>query len=153
MLGLIVAMFAASCETELDDSSIKFTPRLVVNSFVNSDDFFSVQVSQTIPMTDTAFPDFIENANVIVNDGIQDYTLSYNLGLSKYVANFKPVAGKEYKVEVSVPNFSKATGRMTLPNKLNSPKSTWKDNTGFDSFGFETGTITCFPVPQRCCSA
>jgi hypothetical protein len=144
MLGLIVAMFAASCDTELDDSSIKFTPRLVVNSFVNSDDFFSVQVSQTIPMTDTAFPDFIENANVIVNDGIQDYTLSYNLGLSKYVANFKPVAGKEYKVEVSVPNFSKATGRMTLPNKLNSPKSTWKENTGFDSFGFETGTITCF---------
>jgi len=40
MLGLIVAMFAASCDTELDDSSIKFTPRLVVNSFVNSDDFF-----------------------------------------------------------------------------------------------------------------
>ena len=79
MLGLIVAMFAASCETELDDSSIKFTPRLVVNSLVNSDDFFSVQVSQTIPMTDTTFPDFIENANVIVNDGIQDYTLSYNL--------------------------------------------------------------------------
>ena len=138
-LGLSIT----SCETQLDDSSIKFTPRLVVNSFVNSDDYFSVQVSQTISMADTAYPDFIENATVVVNDGNQSYTLAYDLGLSKYVATFKPVAGKQYNVEVSAPNFYTATGSLTLPNKLNSPKSSWQDQTGFDENGFETGTLTC----------
>ena len=141
--GLLCTMALASCETDLDDSSIKFTPRLVVNSFVNSDDWFSVQVSKTIPMSDTTAPDFIENAKVVVNDGSQDFTLTYNLGLSKYLASFKPVAGKQYTVQVSMPDFATAKGQMTLPNKLNSPKSTWLDNTGVDPDGFATGTLTC----------
>lgn len=144
IIGLIMMTGISACDTELDDSSIKFTPRLVVNSFVNSDDFFSVQVSKTISMSDTTYPDFIENATVVVNDGAQDFTLSYNLGLSKYVANFKPVAGQTYSVKVSAPDFFTASGTMVLPNKLNSPKSTWQDKTGFDENGFETGTLTCY---------
>ncbi len=144
IIGLIMMAGISACDTELDDSSIKFTPRLVVNSFVNSDDFFSVQVSKTISMSDTTYPDFIENATVVVNDGAQDFTLSYNLGLSKYVANFKPVAGQTYSVKVSAPDFFTASGTMVLPNKLNSPKSTWQDKTGFDENGFETGTLTCY---------
>ena len=144
IIGLIMMAGISACDTELDDSSIKFTPRLVVNSFVNSDDFFSVQVSKTISMSDTTYPDFIENATVVVNDGAQDFTLSYNLGLSKYVANFKPVAGQTYTVKVSAPDFFTASGTMVLPNKLNSPKSSWQDKTGFDENGFETGTLTCY---------
>ena len=132
------------CETELDQSSIRFTPRLVVNSFVNSDDYFNVQVSQTIPMSDTQPPKFIENAEVKVSDGISEQLLTFNLGLGKYIANFKPVQGTQYDVTVSYPNYATARGKMTLPSKLNSPKSTWIDGTGVDSFGFQTGTITCF---------
>lgn len=140
----IIALVFSSCETTLDDSSVKFTPRLVVNSFVNSDNWFSVQVSKTIPMTDTVFPNFIENAIVTVNDGTQDFILNYDLGENKYLANFKPVAGKQYTVRVSVKDFATASGKLTLPNKLYSPKSTWVDETGYDSFNFPTGTITCF---------
>lgn len=144
-LGFFFLMLSLSaCETELDQSSLRFTPRLVVNSFVNSDELFNVQVSQTVPMRDTLPPKFIENAKVTVYDGAQDFPLTYNLGQSKYIAGFKPVAGKEYSVRVEVAQFATASGRMTLPSKLNSPKSTWVDNTGTDSFGFATGTITCF---------
>lgn len=148
-LGLLLSLVFTACETELDDSSIKYRKRLVVNSFVNSDDLFSVHVSNTIPMSDTVYPDPIENATVIVNDGSQDYTLTYNLGLSKYLANFKPVAGKQYTVRVSAVDFVLAEGTMTLPNKLNSPKSTWQDQTGFDENGFETGTLTCYIADPR----
>lgn len=140
----IVLISLNGCETELDQSSIRFTPRLVVNSFVNSEDFLNVQVSNTVPIADTFPPKFIETANVVVNDGSNDFTLPFNLGLNKYVANFKPVMGKEYKVTVSYPTYATATGRMTLPSKLNSPKSTWIDGTGTDPDGFQTGTLTCY---------
>lgn len=149
LIGSFLMLAFTACETELDDSSIKYRPRLVVNSFVNSDDYFSVHVSKTIAMSDTAYPDPIETATVVVNDGVQDHTLTYNLGLSKYLANFKPVAGKQYTVRVSATDFNTAEGTMTLPNKLSSPKSTWVDQTGFDENGFETGTLTCYIADPR----
>jgi hypothetical protein len=50
---------------------------------------------------------------------------------------------------VSAVDFVSAEGTMTLPNKLNSPKSTWQDQTGFDENGFETGTLTCYIADPR----
>jgi hypothetical protein len=146
-LHLYTILFASavisSCDTNLDMSSIQHTPKLVVNSFVNSDGFFSVQVSSTIPINDTNPPNMIENAIVTVNDGSTTSTLVYDLSVQKYLATFKPIPGRVYTVRVEKGDFSTASGTLTIPNRVVSAKSTWKDKTGFDSLGFETGTLTC----------
>lgn len=142
--AIIISTMFMCCETNLDMSSIQHTPKLVVNSFVNSDELFSVQVSSTIPINDTNPPKLIENAIVTVNDGSKTETLSYDLSVQKYLAKFKPVPGKVYTVRVEKGNFSTAIGTLTIPNRVVSAKSVWKNKTGFDSLGFETGTLSCF---------
>lgn len=142
--AIIISTMFMRCETNLDMSSIQHTPKLVVNSFVNSDELFSVQVSSTIPINDTNPPKLIENAMVTVNDGSKTETLSYDLSVQKYLAKFKPVPGKVYTVRVEKGNFSTAIGTLTIPNRVVSAKSVWKNKTGFDSLGFETGTLSCF---------
>lgn len=148
---IATALFTA-CDTTLDMSSIVHKPKLVVNSFVNSDELFSVQVSSTISINDTNPAKMIENAIVTVNDGSTTSTLIYNLTVQKYLATFKPTPGKVYTVRVEKNNFNTASGTLTIPNRVNSAKSVWKDKTGFDSLGFETGTLTCFisdPASER----
>jgi hypothetical protein len=113
-LHLYTILFASavisSCDTNLDMSSIQHTPKLVVNSFVNSDEFFSVQVSSTIPINDTNPPNMIENAIVTVNDGSTTSTLVYDLSVQKYLATFKPIPGRVYTVRVEKGDFSTASG-------------------------------------------
>jgi hypothetical protein len=142
--AIIVSTLIMGCDTNLDMSSIQHTPKLVVNSFVNSDELFSVHVSSTTPINDTNPPKMIENAIVTVNDGFTTATLVYDLSVQKYLATFKPSPGKVYSVRVEKGNFNTASGTLTIPNKVVSAKSIWKDKTGFDSLGFETGTLTCF---------
>ncbi|GDX50335.1 hypothetical protein LBMAG26_11940 [Bacteroidota bacterium] len=142
--AILVSTLIMGCDTNLDMSSIQHTPKLVVNSFVNSDELFSVQVSSTIPINDTNPPKMIENAIVTVNDGSTTATLVYDLSVQKYLATFKPYPGKVYSVRVEKGNFNTASGTLTIPNKVVSAKSIWKDKTGLDSSGFETGTLTCF---------
>lgn len=142
--AIIVSTLIMGCDTNLDMSSIQHTPRLVVNSFVNSDELFSVQVSSTTPINDTNPPKMIENAIVTVNDGSKTATLVYDHSVQKYLATFKPSPGKVYSVRVEKGNFNTASGTLTIPNKVVSAKSIWKDKTGFDSLGFETGSLTCF---------
>ena len=144
LTGFIISTFILGCETELDMSSIQHTPKLVLNSFVNSDELFSAQVSSTIPINDTNPPKMIENAIVTVNDGSTTETLVYDLSVQKYLAKFKPSPGRIYTVRVEKNNFNTAFGTLTIPNRVVSAKSTWKNKTGFDSLGFETGTLTCF---------
>ncbi len=148
---LLTALCLCACESELDITGIKHDPLLVVNSLVNSDDFFSVQVSTTIPLKDTLYPKFVETAKVSVLDGITLLAvLPYDLGEEKYIGNFKPLPGKTYTVMVEKTSFYTASGSMKLPEKLNSPPAKWMDNTGTDSLGFATGTITCFiSDPQK----
>ena len=142
--AVIASTLFLGCDTNLDMSSIQHTPKLVVNSFVNSDELFSVQVSSTIPINDTNPPKMIENAIVTVNDGSTTSTLVYDLSVQKYLATFKPSPGRVYTVRVEKGNFNTASGTLTIPNRVVSAKSIWKDRTGFDSMGFETGTLTCF---------
>ena len=142
--AVIASTLFLGCETNLDMSSIQHTPKLVVNSFVNSDELFSVQVSSTIPINDTNPPKMIENAIVTVNDGSTTSTLVYDLSVQKYLATFKPSPGRVYTVRVEKGNFNTASGTLTIPNRVVSAKSIWQDRTGFDSMGFETGTLTCF---------
>ncbi len=142
--AIIVSTLIMGCDTNLDMSSIQHTPKLVVNSFVNSDELFSVHVSSTTPINDTNPPKMIENAIVTVNDGFTTATLVYDLSVQKYLATFKPSPGKVYSVRVEKGNFNTASGTLTIPNKVVSAKSIWKDKTGFNSLGFETGTLTCF---------
>lgn len=147
----VLMVLITRCSKELDMSSLEFTPRLVVNAFVNTDDDFSVQVSSTIPITDS-IPKYLPNAKVIIFDGSNSNVLLFDLGLNKFVGNFKPAAGKTYQVMVECPSFNAASGSLTLPQKVYSPKSTWIDKTGFDSLGFETGTMSCYiadPAFQR----
>lgn len=148
---LLMAVGLCACESELDITGIKHVPLLVVNSLVNSDELFSVQVSTTIPLKDTLYPKFIETAKVSVFDGVTLLAvLPYDLGAEKYVGSFKPFPGKTYTVMVEKTSFYTASGSMKLPEKLNSPSAKWMDNTGIDSLGFATGTITCFVAdPQK----
>ena len=142
-ITILVTLFSG-CETELPMDQLVFQDRLVVNLLANDDDILKVHVGKTLKLTDTTAEEKIENAIVTVQDpfgnkSTLDYTFLYD---GKYVTSFKPIAGKSYVLSVEHPDYPTANSTFTIPSKFASVKSKWEDNTGVDTSGFPTGTIS-----------
>jgi len=143
ILTVFVTLFFG-CETELPMDQLIFQDRLVVNLLANDDDILKVHVGKTLKLTDTTAEEKIEDAIVKVRDqfgntSILDYTFLFD---GKYVTSFKPIAGKTYSLTVEHPVYPTANSTFTIPSKFGSVKPTWEDNTGIDTSGFPTGTIS-----------
>lgn len=138
-----LTLMLAACESELPLEGISATPRLVVNALINDKDLIEVQVSSSIALNSKNPIKFLENADVTVSDeNGNSFTLTYDLGKQVYVSNFIPQAGKYYRINVKATGFREVDAELIMPDKAVTTPATWLDNTGTDSSGFPTGTIT-----------
>ncbi len=141
-LGAALALF--SCEQELPTDGIDFTEKMVVNLLANNDEVLKVHVGKTLSLVDSSAELKIEDAKVsIVDENANITELKYTfLYGGKYVSDFIPQPNKFYRLNVSHPKYPTATSSFMIPSVFKSTDATWQDNTGTDSTGFPTGTIS-----------
>lgn len=143
-LFLVLFFVLGSCEQELPTDSIDFSEKMVVNLIATDDDILKLHLGKTLSLNDSSAEEKITDAIVTVFDQNGNATkLEYTfLFGGKYVSTFKPVANASYRVTVTHPKYPAASSNFTLPKSFKSSKASWEDNTGTDSMGFPTGTIT-----------
>ena len=144
ILYLAAALALFSCKQELPTDGIDFTEKMVVNLLANDDEVLKVHVGKTLSLVDSSAELKIEDAKVsIVDENANitelEYTFLYG---GKYVSDFIPQPNKFYRLSVSHPQYPTATSSFTIPSAFKSTGATWQDNTGTDSTGFPTGTIS-----------
>ena len=106
-----------SCQKVLDLDAETKTPKLVVNSLFNDQNSWEVKVTKSLSVLDNGNLTKVENAIVSIYDGA---TLVSNLTYDgeKYAVlglSAPPTPGKEYRVEVSAPNFTSILARDFCP--------------------------------------
>jgi hypothetical protein len=142
---ILIAFFSLSilgCETELDQSSIEFKNKLVMNVLATDKEPLAVHIGKTLSLIDTTGEQIIETAKVVVTDdlGLSE-TLIYSFVEAKYKSSFIPIPGKKYSIRATFGNLPEAFSTLTMPKGFNSTPATWQNNTGQDSAGFAIGTI------------
>lgn len=104
-----------SCEKEITSDFDKFEPQLVINSILNPDTYFQVQVGHTSKMTDTS--------NVLIDKAIVELWMDNKLieslgyvGQGLYKSEMsKPMPGHIYQIKVSAPGYEEVTAYDTIP--------------------------------------
>ena len=142
-LFILPIIFLFACEKELDMSQVDFKEKLVVNLLAYDNDYLSVTVNRSLGLYDTTGKAAIENAKVYVTDdkGVKTQLL-FNLISQSYRSTWYPLSGIQYTLEVSWGDLSSTFSFFTIPKLSTSGKAIWKDSTGQDSVGFNTGTIS-----------
>ncbi len=116
---LLAVMFG--CELVVDVDLPEFKPSLVVNSLLSPDDtVITVFVTENRHILDNAY-DFktVKNAKVEVFEDQQSIgVLTYSDGdRPGYYLEYKPKAGKTYRLDVSKDGFTKVSATTTIPLK------------------------------------
>ena len=138
------AVLIFSCEQELPTDSIDFSEKMVVNLLANNDEILKVHVGKTLSLVDSSAEQKIEDAKVTITDDNANVTeLKYTfLYGGKYVSDFVPTPNTFYRLSVTHPKYPAATSSFVIPSVFKSTGTSWQDNTGTDSMGFPTGTIS-----------
>ncbi len=139
-----LSLIIFSCQQELPIDTIDFSEKMVVNLLANNDEILKVHVGKTLSLTDSSAELKIEDAKVTITDenfNVTDLTYTFLYG-GKYVSDFIPKPNTAYKLIITHPKYPTATASFRIPNTFKSTGSTWQDQTGTDSMGFPTGTIT-----------
>lgn len=138
------AVLIFSCEQELPTDSIDFSEKMVVNLLANNDEILKVHVGKTLSLVDSSAEQKIEDAKVTITDDNANVTeLKYTfLYGGKYVSDFVPTPNTFYRLSVTHPKYPAATSSFVIPSVFKSTGASWQDNTGTDSMGFPTGTIS-----------
>lgn len=106
-----------SCIDTIELDTIPVNNILVVNSLITPDTLFGCYVSKVYAVNDTNCH-WVENATVKIFDNKTggEVCQLYYLGKGKYrAANAVPVAGQEYRIDVSVNGFPSVTGVAQIP--------------------------------------
>lgn len=102
-----------------------------VIGLINSDSILNVNISKSVSIlqsTEHLYDeennsflskiDFVSNATVkIYENNVYKDTLSFT-EYGNYIANFRPVVGNKYKIEVNVPNCEQVDAENTVPEKV-----------------------------------
>jgi hypothetical protein len=117
MIRLIfaIALLVFSCTQEIDLPFPQGKEQLVLNSILHPDSTIKVSLTKTLPLgtTGSDFP-IVDNAEIrlyeedvlIGQPAFQD---------SVYILDYRPVAGKEYSIEVEVPGYAVLKAHDTVP--------------------------------------
>jgi len=110
----------SSCEKYLEFDTDDKTSKLVVNSLMDGDSLFSVNVSHSLNILDDGTLNQIESASVKIldaNDNLVE-TLTHTTN-GTYIGATKPTPGTTYKVNVSASNYATVTATDKLPTTIN----------------------------------
>lgn len=120
ILCVALGLGLLSCEKTLELDADTKTSKLVVNSLFSDQDSWKVDVSRSLSVLDGGNLTTIDDATVSIFNGT---TLVSNLIYDgeKYVIlglSASPIAGIEYKVEVSAPNYTAVSAKDFCPNRV-----------------------------------
>jgi hypothetical protein len=87
--------------------------KLVVNCYFSADSVWDVRVWNSTPTFSA--PKFIDDAMVVVTDGITEFPLTLDKENLTYRSIAKAEAGKRYTLKVSAPGYETATSTATVP--------------------------------------
>ena len=113
---IFMLLFLSSCEKEIEMKISDQPPRLVINSIINPDSLFIVNVSSTWPILESKGNSYLNNACVKVYN--QDIFLEQLplFDMAYYISkSLKPQTGIDYKIEVTCDGYNKATAHLTIP--------------------------------------
>ncbi len=133
-----------SCQDELPIDTIDFSDKMVVNLLANNDEVLKVHVGKTLSLTDSSAELKIEDAKVTIideNANVSQLTYTFLYG-GKYISDFIPQPNRTYRLNITHPKYPTATASFRIPSTFKSTGATWQDQTGTDSTGFPTGTIS-----------
>lgn len=141
-IGAVFCLF--SCEQELPTEGLDFREKMVVNLLANNDEVLKIHVGKSLSLVDSSAELKIEDAKVTITDenaNSQELQYTFLYG-GKYISDFVPQPNRFYRLTVSHPKYPTATSSFSIPSAFKSTQAKWEDNTGTDSTGFPTGTIS-----------
>jgi len=118
-LAIALLLIGTSCETIVEVDLPENPPKLVVNSYFNSDSLWAVHVSKSQFVLDNAELQRIENANVKVTKGDgTTFTLSHDEDGFYRSDSERPVLGQTYDIEVTAPDFESVSATNVIPSPV-----------------------------------
>lgn len=118
LLLMLTALFSCEKTEKLEDFPL-YPPKLVLNSYLNSDSIISIHLSKSLSVLDNAELKNIDNANILLfEDGNQIATLNTSDGFGNYSMNYKPKEGSNYKVEASAPSLDNINATTMIPKAV-----------------------------------
>lgn len=110
----ILLLILTSCTTDADFNIPANRGKLVLNSLITPDESISVDITASIPITETIYPE-IKDATVLLyeNDVFID-TLTY-VGERKYETDYIPQAGATYTLVVDAPGYKQIRATDIVP--------------------------------------
>jgi len=129
MKKLVVLLFTLplffSCEKEVTNIELpEAEPKLVVGCFLSPDNSYtSVTVSTSVPIfgqnnNGSSSSSYIENATVVLSDGINSCQLVYDNFFMRYEVNssiFPIISGKTYTLSVTASGYKNVFASCTVP--------------------------------------
>lgn len=117
---IILVAGTFSCKKIIDYKIPDNGRKLVLNSFISTNDSINVNISKSLHILDNGNYELISDAVVnLFEDGVFIETLKHN-GYGNYnsTLNFTPKEGKTYKIEAWNDELEKVTASETIPHKI-----------------------------------
>ena len=112
--GLIMFVILSSCHSLVEDEFDNFNQIPVINSLLQADSTFRVQVTLTANLTDST-PIYISDAQVIIESSIGTPDTLIYAEKGWYVSSRVVKTGISYSCKVNVPGFSQMSAQTTVP--------------------------------------
>ncbi|RLD60911.1 MAG: hypothetical protein DRJ01_08895 [Bacteroidetes bacterium] len=153
--SFLLLLVFSSCSKIVDIDIPDNEKHIDVIGLMNSDSILKVNISKSVSIlqstevsyfnnnsSNTSNIDFVSNATVkIYENNVYKDTLSFT-EYGNYIANFKPVVGNTYKIEVDVPNCEQVDAENNIPEKVEI-LSIDTSNVSNDSFGDDEDILRC----------
>ncbi len=129
--SLLLLFIFSSCSKIIDIDIPDKEKHIDVIGVMNSESILKMNISKSVSILQSTEGyyseegnfissniDFVSNASVkIYENNVYKDTLSFT-EYGNYIANFKPVVGSTYKIEVNVPNCETVDAENTIPDKV-----------------------------------
>lgn len=112
--GLIMFVILSSCHSLVEDEFDNFNQIPVINSLLQADSTFRVQVTLTANLTDST-PTYISDAQVIIESSIDTPDTLFYAEKGWYVSSSIVKTGISYSCKVNVTGFPQMSAQTTVP--------------------------------------
>ena len=122
LIYILLVSVGLSCQKVIPLDAETKTPKLVLNTLFNENDIWEVNVSRSLSVLDDGNLSNVDNATgvSVYDNSNNSLVASLTFDGENYLslANVKPVAGKEYRIEVSAPDYKSVTSIDKCPKNV-----------------------------------
>ncbi|MDB4161899.1 DUF4249 domain-containing protein [Bacteroidia bacterium] len=144
LLATILCILLTAClnDTVRPDILQDYTPRLVVNAVVSSDDAIGIRVTSSKAILDASFPSLVTDADLTYRTSLgKEGSLTYDLFSELYTSSDKLIPGEVIRVRGEHPDFPTILSEVRIPDAIATAASL-VTNGGTDTSGLPGDLIT-----------